>query len=55
MNETNGIRERLQGLLYFMDVSAPDLHNYFVDLVRRAQTEAELKSLEERMLAALKP
>ncbi len=49
------IKKRLEGLLHFMDVSAPDLHNRFEPLVKEAETEAELEALERRMLEALKP
>ena len=55
MSQSETIKKRLEGLLHFMDVTAPDLYNRFADHVDTAVTEEELQTLETAMIGALKP
>ena len=54
-SEEEKVRQRLEGLLHFLDVTAPDMHNRYIDLVNEARTLDALLRVEAVMLAELKP
>ena len=48
------LRERLRGMLRFLDVAAPDMHNRYVDLIENAASSEELEQVQQALMRDLR-